>query len=172
VARPFVVNVADLVHRPGARRRELVVGTMGGLQVGDASVPVGAPVSVEALLEWVSDGVLASGETWAPWVGECRRCLRPVGGDLRVSFRELFEEEAREGESYPLRVDHLDLGPLAREALLLDLPLAPLCADDCRGLCPNCGADLNHGDCECATEVGDPRWAALDVLRGDLGRGD
>ena len=170
--RPFLVNVADLVRRPGARRRELVVGELGGLRVGEASVPAGAEVSVDALLEWVSDGVLASGVTSAPWVGECRRCLGPVGGHLRVEFRELFEESAREGESYPLRTDHIDLAPLAREALVLDLPLAPLCAEDCHGLCPTCGADLNRGVCNCATAVGDPRWAALDVLRGDLGRGD
>ncbi|HEX2043624.1 MAG TPA: DUF177 domain-containing protein [Acidimicrobiales bacterium] len=169
---PFVVNVADLVNRPGARRRERVVGTLGGLRVGDASVPAGNEVAVEVLLEWVTDGVLASGDTRARWVGDCRRCLGPVGGELRVEFRELFEAEPREGESYPLRNDRLDLAPLAREVLLLDLPLAPLCADECRGLCPTCGADLNRGDCECVAELGDPRWAALDVLRGDGGQAD
>ncbi len=163
---PFVVNVADLVNRPGARRRERVVGTLGGLRVGDASVPPDNEVSVDVLLEWVTDGVLASGDTRARWVGDCRRCLGPVGGELRIEFRELFEAEPREGESFPLRNDHLDLAPLAREVLLLDLPLAPLCAPDCRGLCPSCGADLNRGDCQCVTELGDPRWAALDVLRG------
>ncbi|HEX2274453.1 MAG TPA: DUF177 domain-containing protein [Acidimicrobiales bacterium] len=169
---PFVINVADLVNRPGARRRERVVGTLGGLRVGDASVPAENDVSVEVLLEWVTDGVLASGDTRARWVGDCRRCLGPVGGELRIEFRELFEPDPREGESYPLRNDHLDLAPLAREVLLLDLPLAPLCAADCRGLCPTCGADLNRGDCRCVAELGDPRWAALDVLRGDWGEAD
>ncbi len=169
---PFVINVADLVNRPGARRHERVVGTLGHLQVGDASVPAEARVSVDVLLEWVADGVLASGHVQAGWVGDCRRCLGPVGGELRVEFRELFEHDSREGESYPLRNDHLDLAPLGREALLLDLPLAPLCAAECRGLCPTCGADLNRGDCECVPEGGDPRWAALDVLRGEWGGAD
>jgi uncharacterized protein len=169
---PFVVNVADLVNRPGARRRERVVGTLSDLQVGNASVPADGEVSVEVLLEWVTDGVLASGATRAPWVGDCRRCLGPVGGELRIEFRELFEADARDGETYPLRKDHLDLAPLAREVLLLDLPLAPLCAADCKGLCPTCGADLNQGDCECVVELADPRWAALDVLRGEWGRAD
>ena len=166
---PFVVNVADLVHRPGARRREQVSGTLSGLRVVDTSVPDTGQVVVDALLEWVSDGILASGVTTAPWVGECRRCLRPVGGDLAVDFRELFEDEPRDGDSYPLRKDHLDLGPLAREALLLDLPLAPICADECQGLCPSCGADRNVGHCDCPGDPGDSRWAALDVLRGDTG---
>ncbi len=169
---PFVINVADLVNRPGAHRRERVVGTLGDLRVGEASVPADGDVAVDVLLEWVTDGVLASGDTRARWVGDCRRCLGPVGGELRVEFRELFEHQAREGESYPLRNDHLDLAPLAREVLLLDLPLAPLCADDCRGLCPTCGGDLNRGDCGCVTELADPRWEALDVLRGEWGQAE
>jgi uncharacterized protein len=165
--RPFLVNVADLVHRPGAHRRERVAAPIDGLRVVDASVPRGAEVVVDTLLEWVSDGILASGVASAPWTGECRRCLGPVGGELRVEFRELFTGSPTDGESYPLRADHIDLGPLAREALLLDLPLAPLCADACLGLCPTCGADLNRGACQCATEAVDPRWAALDALRGE-----
>ncbi|MFN2607512.1 MAG: DUF177 domain-containing protein [Acidimicrobiales bacterium] len=163
--RPFLVNVADLVHRPGARRHEGVSGRIDGLRVVDAAVPPGAPVTVDAVLEWVSDGVLASGTATAPWAGECRRCLRPVGGEVAVEFRELFEETPREGQSYPLRADHMDLEPLAREAILLDLPLAPLCAPDCHGLCPTCGMDLNAGACECGAPDPDPRWAALDALR-------
>ncbi len=169
---PFVINVADLVNRPGARRHERVVATLGHLRVGDTSVPADVPVAVDVLLEWVTDGVLASGHVEARWVGDCRRCLTPVGGPLRVEFRELFERDSREGESYPLRKDHLDLAPLGTEALLLDLPLAPLCAGDCRGLCPTCGADLNREGCACAPELGDPRWAALDVLRGEGGTAD
>ncbi|HJV09433.1 MAG TPA: DUF177 domain-containing protein, partial [Acidimicrobiales bacterium] len=69
------------------------------------------------------------------------------------------------GESYRLGHDSVDLEPLVREALVLDLPLAPLCEEDCRGLCPTCGADLNLGDCDCPPAETDSRWAALDVLR-------
>lgn len=167
--RPFLVNVADLVHRPGARRREQVSGRLDGLRVVDASVPAGAEVIVDTRLEWVSDGLLGTGTVVAPWAGECRRCLAPVGGELRVEFCELFEETPREGESYLLRADHVDLAPLAREAVLCNLPLAPLCAEDCQGLCPTCGVDLNHGACHCAAPAPDPRWAALDVLRSEPG---
>jgi uncharacterized protein len=168
--REFLVNVADLLHRPGAHRHERVSGRVGGLRVVDASVPPDAEIVVDTLLEWVTEGVLATGTAAAPWAGECRRCLRPVGGELAVDFRELFEDTPREGESYPLRGDHIDLAPLAREAVLCDLPLAPLCVEDCRGLCPTCGIDLNQGACNCAEAPLDPRWAALDVLRADPGR--
>ena len=169
--RPFGVNVADLVQRPGARRREHIEGRVADLRVVDSAVPADAAVSVDALLEWVTEGILASGSVSAPWVGDCRRCLGPVTGEVSVDFRELFEEHPREGESYRLGHDSIDMEPLVREALLLDLPLAPLCSPDCRGLCPTCGADLNLGPCGCPPPTADPRWAALDVLRGPSSAG-
>ena len=70
----------------------------------------------------------------------------------------------RDEEAYPLAGDELDLEPLARDAVLLELPLAPLCAEDCRGLCPTCGANRNTEPCACPRPV-DPRWSALDALR-------
>ena len=60
--------------------------------------------------------------------------------------------------------DTLDLAPLVRDALVLELPMAPLCRDDCAGLCPQCGANRNEGQCGCVAPR-DPRWANLDVLR-------
>jgi uncharacterized protein len=165
VTRPFVVNVADLVHRPGHRRTERVSGPLAGLAVTASRVPDDSAVTVEVLLEPVQEGILATGATRAVWAGECRRCLRPVAGRLAADFRELFEPDPTEGESYPLRHEQVDLEPLAREVLLLELPQAPLCREDCRGLCPRCGADLNEGPCQCVPDERDPRWAALDALR-------
>ena len=169
----LVANVADLLHRPGARRRVVDRGTLDGLRVVASAVAPDAQVTVDATLEWVSDGILATGTVSAPWQAECRRCLGPVRGEAHAQFQELYEPDAREGESYPLQGDRIDLAPLAREALLLELPLAPLCRDDCQGLCPRCGADLNAGACTCPSDSGDPRWAVLDALRpeGDDGVG-
>jgi uncharacterized protein len=160
--RPFLVNVADLVHKPAARRRERLSGTLADLRVGVAEVPSDEPVTVETTLEWVTDGLLASGTISAPWHAECQRCLGPAEGRIEFEFRELFEREPREGESYRLGHDSIDLEPMVREAVILELPLVPLCAGDCAGLCPTCGADLNHGPCGCETVDVDPRWAALE----------
>ena len=166
--KPFVVNVADLVNRPGARRRERVEGRLAApVRVVDTELTAEIPVVVDTLLEWVSDGLLATGTVEGSWEAPCRRCLKPAYGQLHVDFQELFEADPREGESYRLGHDFVDLEPLAHEALTLSLPLAPLCQEDCRGLCPTCGADLNLGDCDCPPAEADLRWAALDVLRGD-----
>ncbi|MDQ4134275.1 MAG: DUF177 domain-containing protein [Actinomycetota bacterium] len=163
----FRVNVADLVHRPSARRHERVTGHLEGLRVVDTGVEARADVVVDAVLEWVSDGLLARGTVSAPWQGPCRRCLVEVHGHVEAGFQELFEAEPREGESYALRHDHVDFEPLAREVLLLELPLAPLCQEACAGLCPLCGADRNREPCGHQTAERDPRWAALDELHED-----
>jgi len=164
--RPFVVNISDLIEKPGARRRERVEGRLAEpVTVVDSTLRADIPVVVDALLEWVSDGLLVTGTVEGEWDGPCRRCLGPVSGRMKVDVQELFERNPRDGESYPLGHDRVDVEPLAREALVLDLPLAPVCSPDCRGLCPTCGADLNQGDCGCPPAGGDGRWAALDVLR-------
>jgi uncharacterized protein len=138
-------------------------------------VPPGAEVGIDAVLEVVNGGIVVIGTVTAPWIGECRRCLVEVTGELVIEVREIYQprtqgEEAAsieaEEETYPLLGDQLDLMPLARDAVLLHLPLAPLCRDDCAGLCPTCGADRNDGPCGCQPGDRDPRWATLDGLRG------
>lgn len=163
--RPFLVLVSDLMHRPGARRRVSVEGPVEQMRVGTSAVPAGSVLGVDALLEWVQDGILVSGKVSSSWIGECRRCLRPLDGTTKTQVRELFELHPTDKDSYTIRHDHLDLEPLAREAAALDLPIAPLCRDDCAGLCPECGQDLNDAACGCPAPDRDLRWAALDALR-------
>jgi uncharacterized protein len=161
---PFVVHVADLLRRPGARRHEELAGPVPVTMVG-TSVPGEAEVGVRAMLESVSEGILATGVISAPWQADCRRCLRPVSGLMEADFQELFERHPREGETYLLHQDQVDLEPLVREIVLLELPLTAVCRVDCLGICPTCGADLNEGSCGCESVARDPRWAALDDLR-------
>jgi len=162
---PFVVNIGALRRAPGARRAERREGVIGGLSVSGSAVPEAALVAVDVLIELVPGAALARGTVVAPWVGECRRCLGEAGGHLSCEVWELFEEQHDPEQTYPLHGDQLDLEPMARDAVLLELPLAPLCKEGCRGLCPVCGADRNIGDCDCDAVTSDPRWAALDVLR-------
>jgi uncharacterized protein len=162
----LLVNAVELLRRPGTERSETFETTISSLGIVDARLPDG-PVSFRARLEVLSDGIVVSGEVRARWVGECRRCLSPVGGEVAVPVHELYQVRVSDPEAFPIEHDQLDLGPMLREALLLDTPSSPLCRADCAGICALCGADRNAAPCACDTSVRDDRWAALDALRDD-----
>jgi uncharacterized protein len=158
-------------------------------------VPVGADVELEVRLEAVSEGVLATAVATAPLAGECARCLAPLTSDITVRLQELYlypdgrphgsgrrahdkyekndktsragkndDEEVDDEERY-LDGDLLDLEPAFRDAVVLALPMSPLCREDCPGLCAECGVPLaeagpDHGH----DEATDPRWAGLKQL--------
>ena len=161
---PFVVSVSDLLRTPGHRRELELGGPVGELRSAGTVLDAGDEVDVTVGLEAIPEGVVVDGGISAPWRAECRRCLKQVSGQVDVEFRELFERRPKEGETYALGHEEIDLAPLIREALLLALPLAPLCEAACQGICPICGADLNEGPCGCPPADRDPRWAALDDL--------
>jgi uncharacterized protein len=166
-SRPFLVQVAALRAQPGAVRHEKRHGVIAGLAAVSVAVPDGEPVTADLTLTSYPGGITVSGTVGAPWVGECRRCGGPVSGAVSAAVRERYTAEGgtdRDDEAYPLAGDELDLEPLARDAVLLELPLAPLCRPDCLGLCPQCGTNWNQGPCQCRP-AGDPRWAVLDALR-------
>lgn len=97
---------------------------------------------------------------------ECRRCLAPasakVDEELHLLFADATDEESDESDVYLLepRATTVDLRLALREQWLLAVPGFILCREDCKGLCPKCGADLNLGPCGCAPDI-DPRWEAL-----------
>jgi uncharacterized protein len=175
-ATTWMVPVTTLRRTTGSQRHEYRRGRLGTLRVADTVVPADAEVTVDVMLTSVDGALEVAGSVTSDWEGECRRCLRAVGEHLSTAVRELYRPrsggpEDDDEETYPLEGDHLDLAPLARDALLLALPLAPLCRDDCPGLCPTCGTDLATTTCDCPRPGGDPRWAALDAL-GSLGGAD
>jgi uncharacterized protein len=172
---PFVVNVARLRRSVGTTQHEVRKGefdpggTLAPDGAADSRVPEGADVEADVVVESFLGGVMVTGNVRAPWEGVCRRCTAPVTGETVVPVKERFidlqamETEA-DDEAYPIVDDAVDLYPLVRDAVVLELPLAPLCREDCKGLCAWCGADLNEADCGCVAPR-DPRWANLDVLR-------
>ncbi|HZB47118.1 MAG TPA: DUF177 domain-containing protein [Pyrinomonadaceae bacterium] len=110
----------------------------------------------------------------------CDRCAAAVVAPLEIEFDTSFlpaEVEKAAVENVELQKDDLirsvyeggavDLDELAREQILLALPTRTLCREECRGLCPECGANLNAGECDCARKEIDPRWAALADLKKD-----
>ena len=104
--------------------------------------------------------------------GECRRCLAPVATPVTAEIGALFtqdQEALEDPDSYPVAAEatEIDLTPALREELLLAVPRYVLCRDDCRGLCAQCGKDLNAGLCGCTPER-DMRWRPLQALKDKL----
>jgi uncharacterized protein len=145
-----------------------------GLGSGLVLVPAGAVVALDLRFEAVSEGVLVTGSAVAPLAGECARCLDPLTTSVEVGFQELYRylpdpgEDGADGEDRNLDGDFLDLAPAFRDAVVLALPLSPLCSEDCLGLCVECGAKLaevgpDHGH----EDRADPRWGVLAQLDFD-----
>jgi uncharacterized protein len=148
--RSLVLDVAELRRRPGSRLNVHTTVSAAGVRMGDVGVADGSPIEVSVDVESLSDGLVATGTVRARWRGECRRCLEPAEGDLAVELQELFRASAQpDDEAFPIRDDQIDLRPVVTEVLVCALPLAPLCRDDCRGLCAQCGADRNAKPCLC-----------------------
>ena len=152
-----------------------------GLGISTAVVPDEAEILIDVELEALSTGLVATGTVEVPWEGECRRCLDPVRGVATAPVREVFEPRPVEGETYALADDLVDLEPMVRDAVLLALPLAPLCGPDCRGPAPEsfpavaaagvdgAGSTSREDD---QVRPADPRWAALGDLRFDSSADD
>lgn len=117
------------------------------------------------------------GSITAPLEIDCTRCLTPVRRSLDIAFhvdfvdREMFPEskethlENADLDTDVIEGNELDLAQVAREQILLNLPDQVLCREDCKGICPTCGKDLNEGECGCGGDDIDPRWAALKDLK-------
>ncbi|HLG00368.1 MAG TPA: DUF177 domain-containing protein [Acidimicrobiia bacterium] len=167
IARDLRVAVHDVAHRPGTIRHLEREARAPALAAGTVGIPEGAPIDLDLRLEGVGKGVVVEGFVSGAWVAECSRCLTAVTGPFSVEVHELFEEQPIESETYRLEGEEIDLEPMVRDAVLLEIPPAPLCSDDCAGLCPTCGVDRNVASCDCTTESPDPRWAALGDLAFD-----
>jgi uncharacterized protein len=162
--------------------RELAQGrafeTRGELQPDDPAVAgtgitLREPLVVEGRLQALSDDRFYwQGRVRTVVAGECRRCLTAVGTPLQLEIGALFTKDAEaqdDPESYPVAPDatEIDVTPAIREELVLAAPRYVECRDDCKGICPQCGKDLNAGPCACKP-VSDARWQPLKALKDML----
>ncbi len=155
---------------------ELTASLGGELKHGDVAdfeFPEKTPVSVHfhrAGLDLFFSGHIASRPR-----GQCARCLEqyefPLDTDFSVVLAPRNEAEREGVEDHDdvnlgfYEGEEVDLSPLVREQIILALPTRPLCRDDCRGLCSQCGANRNEVDCGCREDVGDPRLAVFRDLK-------
>ncbi len=179
---PFILNTHDLPRRAGEMKEyQLDIPAHARIGVPLIAVPEGDLVELDVRLESVTEGVLASADIYAIAHGECIRCLDPVEVVIDRKIQELYRYEPtnekgrkkrREDEDVDLdgeeelqmEGDLMDLEIPVIDAIILTLPVNPLCSEECLGLCPDCGEKWENLPEGHAHEVIDARWSGLDGL--------
>jgi uncharacterized protein len=169
----LVLDTHELGRQAGAMKVvQASVEAPADLGIAVIGVPPGSPVELDLRLESVVEGVLVTGTAAVQLRGECVRCLNAVSDELEVDIQELYLYPGVEPDddlASRLKGDLVDLEPVLRDEVVVDLPFQPLCRDDCSGLCVECGANLNdHPDHRHEADL-DPRWDALRSLEGEVG---
>ncbi|AEN12617.1 MULTISPECIES: DUF177 domain-containing protein [unclassified Streptomyces] len=182
-------DTRELGRRPGAMKRlSRTVEAPKDLGIdGVIGVPENAPLVLDLRLESVMEGVLVTGTARAAAEGECVRCLEPLTLEVEADFQEMFSypdaddrnrgsadpvDDAEDDEDRFFLEDGLfDLEPVLRDAVVLALPLQPVCKETCAGLCSECGIrlDENPGHHHDAVDI---RWAALQGLADTVQDGE
>ncbi|MEU5824279.1 uncharacterized protein K388_00110 [Streptomyces sp. KhCrAH-43] len=180
----------ELGRRPGAMKRlTRTADAPADLGIADViGVPEGAPVKLDLRLESVMEGVLVTGTARAAVEGECVRCLEPLNREVEADFQEMFSypdaddrnhgkpadpvDDAEDDEDRLFLEDGLfDLEPVLRDAVVLALPMQPVCKESCAGLCSECGVRLDENPGHHHDAV-DARWAALQGLAETIQDGE
>ena len=159
------LNLAKLLEEPVGSRMSFDLDEGQQTPAEDLHVEF-----VRGTIEFIrtSRGILGKGHLHSQVKLQCARCLetfsQPLDLDLEAQFG-IPRGKPREGSVFPIGVNGiLNLDEALREQILLNLPMRPLCKPDCRGLCPECGHNLNEGPCDCIREAIDPRLEKLKEL--------
>src|SRR5262245_5868111 len=167
----------DLLSLPSGRSALETEVSPAELDLAEEQYRFAEPVSLLLDVDKGDEEIVLRGTVAAPATVECSRCLAGFEDTVTVPFslivhrvdadspmlRDGMDEEgirfvSRSATSVELRDE-------VRSTLILALPISPICREDCRGLCPACGNDLNERECGCVRTEADPRWSALDALR-------
>lgn len=166
---PFRVNLHELPRRAG-EMREYVLNFPAPDSIGIPllEIPRGEILEIRFRAESVDDGVLISGSISSQAKGECGRCLDPLDIAVNQNFQELFLYQSRTSDNpeedddlFALDGDIADIEIPIRDAVILSMPINPLCADDCEGLCAGCGEKWRDLPDDHSHEAVDPRWTGL-----------
>ena len=172
MAAPIVfLDLRGLALRGGDRYEGEYPLELAPIVLGGAHHDVLIPHRVAVAVDRVAGGFLVAVSLTAKVYGPCARCLSEVALETQAQQQEFVPTAKGGWEECDLSafVEDMvvDVAAIAREALVLSLPGQVLCSPSCRGLCPQCGQDLNRGSCECASEHCDDRWGKLRDMRSE-----
>lgn len=159
------LSVKPILYTPGKSLPFSFMLDLSDLEFGGRH-PVRQPVSVEGTVTNTAGMLELTLTARTTLDAVCDRCAKEFSQEREIRFRCLLAEEVQneeDDEIVLLENGEVDVGDLARTAFILEMDTKTLCSEDCKGLCPRCGANLNLGPCSCKKEV-DPRLAALATL--------
>ena len=161
----MLLNVQRIINAPGER-----IGFQFDLDLSDVDFgglyPAQNPVVVTGEVRNIAGMLLLSFTAASTLKSVCDRCLKPFDDPRSVSCEYALAEEVESEDNDGIIVLEdgcVDVGDLARTAFILEMDTKTLCSEDCKGICPGCGVNLNQGSCTCKKEV-DPRLAVLASL--------
>jgi uncharacterized protein len=155
------IPVKELIQKPGTMKEVQIVHELEhALGTETIAVPKGRELSLDIRLESVHEGILVtvSGDTLAD--AECSRCLEPMQEDVEIELQELFHYQPQEEDDFAIVQDRVDLEQALIDAVVPNLPLKPLCSENCPGLCADCGERADLGTHNHEKPI-DPRFGAL-----------
>ena len=164
----MMIEMGYLFNRKGSTLPVELVETIDDVKDYPDVVEFVEPVRIEGTLKNEDDVFVldAMGKTTA--LMECSSCLAPVRKELSFEIKERFAHTGRDDEeTETFTGDQIDLADYVKRGIIGELPMRVECREDCKGLCPICGKDLNDGDCGCDRTIRDPRFESLRALFND-----
>ncbi len=160
----MLLSLAKIINTPGEAVSFDVTMDFSDMEFGGQR-PVTEPVQVRGVVRNTADVLLLTGTVQTTLHCVCDRCAKEFAREMCVEMNavltsQLQSEENEDENLFELQGDSVDLEEVAATAFVLNMEPKFLCREDCKGLCPACGADLNEGPCACRPET-DPRLAAL-----------
>ena len=161
----FEINLEPIFNETGSSLSINHTLDLSDIEISDDK-PMKAPCTIKGVIKNETDIVSISAEITVLYSGSCDRCAKEVTREYTIPMEHTFVTELNDEENdefFLVPTMRFDLEGLATEDVILYLPQKFLCSEDCKGICPKCGKNLNDGLCDCKEDI-DPRWEALAAL--------
>lgn len=157
----LIIQVKDLMLKPGSMKEINLKHTLQS-EMGTEIIAVkpGEEIELAVRLESVHEGILVTAEGETEAESECSRCLDAIKVAIPINFQELYHYQPETEEDFFIEQDRVDLEQPLIDAVVLELPIKPLCREDCPGICADCGEKLDQGSHDHQRPI-DPRFDAL-----------
>ena len=148
------INLSDLKEIGGRKNVSLEL-EFHDIEFVNREVEIKDPIKLDLEIFNTKDSFVVEGKLKAELILSCSRCLQKYSSKVELDISEDVLKSEMEDQ------EELYLDDIIKDNIILSLPMKPLCSEDCKGICPQCGQDLNEGECDCEIETVDPRLAKL-----------